>query len=80
MLYAPIIVRAMYALCKPFLKQHIKDIFTMNGDLEDVQQRFPKNLLPKVLGGAQGTWDMNDRLLKALKRRYENKASFSLER
>ncbi|KAL3917312.1 MAG: hypothetical protein SGILL_004775 [Bacillariaceae sp.] len=78
MLNAPLIVRAMYALCKPFLKQHTKDIFHMGGTVEEVQERFPKNLLPKILGGTQGPWDMNDKLSKALQVRYETKASFTL--
>jgi len=78
MLHAPIILRAMYALCKPFLKQHTKDIFRMDGKVEEIQERYPKTILPKILGGIQGNWDMNDKLAKALKLRYETKLSFTL--
>ncbi|KAL3902533.1 MAG: hypothetical protein SGARI_005792 [Bacillariaceae sp.] len=77
-LNAPLILRAMYALCKPFLKPHIKKIFQMSGTMEEVQERIPKNLLPRALGGTQGQWDMNDKLSKSLQLRYETKAAFKL--
>lgn len=78
MLHAPIMVKAMYALLKPFLKQHIKNVIHMGGTVEAVQERLPKTLLPKAWGGTQGNWDMNDKLVKALKMRYEHKAAFRL--
>lgn len=78
MMNAPLILRAMYALCKPFLKQHTKDIFHMGGTVEELQERFPKNLLPRIFGGTLGSWDMNDKLTRALQVRYETKASFTL--
>lgn len=78
-LNAPVIFKAMYQLCKPFLSKHTKKILNMTGELEQVQETHPKDMLPTTLGGTQDTATMNDNLLKALKLRFETRASFKLE-
>ncbi|CAB9516304.1 tocopherol transfer protein-like [Seminavis robusta] len=78
MLHPPKIFEAMYALVKPFLNKKIKDCIQLSGNLEQVQAKFTKEVLPTTMGGTQTQEDMEQAMLEALKTRYANMASFKL--
>lgn len=78
MLHSPLIFKAMYALCKPFLSKKVKDAIQLNGKVPEVQEVFPKSILATTMGGYQSTTEMEEEMRKALKLRYSNEASFRL--
>jgi hypothetical protein len=77
-LNAPLIMRTMYLLCKPFLGKRIKEVFHMDAQLPDIQQRIKRDNLPTTMGGVQGQLDMSGNMFESLKMRAENKANFTL--
>ena len=78
MLHSPTVFKAIYALCKPFLKKKVKDVIHLNGKLEEIRDQIPKNILATTMGGIQTTSDMEDAMKEGLKLRYSNMASFIL--
>ena len=79
MLHAPVMFKAMYALCKPFLSAKIKQAIVLNATLEQqVQGKFAEQVLPTTMGGTQDKADMEVQLQKALTLRYDNMANFTL--
>lgn len=78
MLHTPTIFKAMYNLCKPFLSKKVKNSIEPNGKLDQIQERFARELLPTTMGGVQTTREMEENTLEALKTRYANMASFNL--
>lgn len=78
MLHSPTVFKAIYALCKPFLKKKVKDVIHLDGKLEEIQEDFPKDILATTMGGIQTTSDMEDAMKEGLILRYSNMASFNL--
>ena len=78
MLNSPTVFKAIYAICKPFLNKKVKDVIHLNGNLQDIQGEFSKNILATTMGGTQTTADMEDAMHDGLRHRYSNMASFTL--
>jgi len=77
-LNTPLIFRAIYAICKPFVSSHTTEVLTMGGTISEVQDKFSPQNLPKRFEGKVGSWEMKNKLTAALKLRYESKATFTL--
>ena len=72
------LLKVLYTLCKPFLSKRIKELFHMDGNLTDVQQRYKRDVLPTTMGGTQSQLDMAEKLIESLEARFECKAAFRL--
>lgn len=80
MLHSPTVFKAMYALCKPFLSKKVKEAIDLSGKLEAVQENYPKTVLGTDHGGSQTISEMEEEMLKGLKLRFSNMASFQLDK
>jgi hypothetical protein len=74
----PFIFRAIYAICKPFVSVHTTKVLNMSGTVQQIQDTYSPQILPKSFDGTLGSWEMKNKLTAALKLRYETKATFTL--
>ena len=74
----PFIFRAIYAICKPFVSVHTTKVLNMSGTVQQIQDKYNPQILPKSFDGKLGSWEMKNKLTAALKLRYETKATFTL--
>jgi hypothetical protein len=77
-LNASILMRVIYNVCKPFLSLRVKEVCHLDAKLPDIQERFPKDVLPTTMGGAMSELDMLAKIEESLKERYGNSESFEL--
>jgi hypothetical protein len=78
-LHSPPALSPVYAMCRPFLSQRVKQVMVMDCTPEVVRQHFPNNLLNKALGGTQRPADLIELLEENLKKRYDTQETFRLK-
>ena len=78
MVNSPVLMKAMYTLCKPFLSKKLKEIIRIDEKSEDLHTHLARDVLPATFGGTQTSMDMNKNIEELLRKRFENKAKFKL--
>jgi len=76
-LAAPRRLSAVYAICWPFFSSTLRRKYIPVSPLQ-IKDHFPKELLPKKLGGTMTDTQVRERLEENLKKRFENEEYFRL--
>jgi CRAL/TRIO domain len=74
---APSRFSAVTAMCWPFFSTKLRQKYVACTPVQ-VQYHFPKELLPKRLGGIMNETDVMEKLEESLKKRFENEEGFRL--
>ncbi|KAG7346751.1 CRAL/TRIO domain containing protein [Nitzschia inconspicua] len=68
---------AVYAMCWPFFSTKLRQKYVACTPAQ-LQQHFPRKLLPQRLGGVMSEKDLMEKLEESLKKRFENEECFRL--